>query len=93
MQIFTSAVFTITALAAAGYAHYLLPQHTSPGKARWFTHILLIIVGMAFGWSVTTVYYPVEGALQALVFLYSFGAVHVPAAFILFIKQRRRRYG
>lgn len=91
MQHLTTGAFAIVGLVAAAYAHYSLPAHTSKGKARWFTHLLLVSVGLAFGWAVATVYYPVEGLLQVLVFLYAFGAVHIPAACILFIKQRRRR--
>lgn len=91
MRTFGTVIFMCAALFAAGYAHYRIPAHTSPGKVRWFTHLLLICVGLAFGWAVTTVYYPTEGPMKILVFLYSFGVVHVPAAFILFIKQRRRR--
>lgn len=91
MQYLMTGAFAIMALAAAAYAHYLLPAHTTKGAQRWFTHLLLVLVGLAFGWAVATVYYRVEGGLQVLVFVHAFGVVHVPAAFILFIKQRRRR--
>lgn len=91
MQYFTTGAFAVIGLIATVYAHYLLPAHTSKGAARWFTHFMLITVGLAFGWATATVYYPVEGFLQVLVFVYAFGAVHIPAACILFIKQRRRR--
>lgn len=91
MQYLTTGVFTFIALAAAGYAHYRLPVHTAKGVPRWFTHLMLISVGLAFGWAMATVYFEAEGLMQLMIFLYAFGAVHIPAGFILFIKQRRRR--
>lgn len=91
MQIVMTGLFALLASACAAYAHYLIPAQTSPGPARWFTHGLLVVMGLALGWAVATVYYSVEGLLQVLVFIYAFGSVHIPAAGILFLKQRKSR--
>lgn len=91
MQILFTTVFTLLALVCAVYAHRQIPSRTPPGAVRWFTHLMLIAVGVAFGWSMATVYYPSEGLQQVMVFLYGFGAVHIPAAGILFLKRRKSR--
>lgn len=93
MQLFMTGVFAVMSLVCAAYAHYLIPSETTRGPARWFTHALLVAMGLAFGWAVATVYYPAEGLLQVLVFVYAFGSVHIPAAGILFLKQRKHRHG
>lgn len=90
MQVIGTFIVMLTAVVAAGYAHYRIPAHTSPGWTRWFTHLMLLGAGLAFGWSVTSVYYPTEGFMKLVVFLYSFAVVHIPAALILLIKQRRK---
>lgn len=90
MQVFMTGVSAVLSLLCAAYAHYLIPAQTAPGPARWFTHALLAVMGFAFGWAVATVYYPAEGLLQVLVFLYAFGSVHIPAAGILYLKQRKQ---
>lgn len=90
MQIILMFLLTTATLAAALYAHYRTPYHTPTPQSRWFVHIFLGLLGLAFGW-VTSQLYPVSGLMKALIFLCSFGIVHVPAAAILFIKRQQKR--
>jgi len=83
-------LLTTATLAAALYAHYRTPYHTSTPQSPWFVHIFLGLLGLAFGW-VTSQLYPVSGLMKVLIFLCSFGIVHVPAAAILFIKRQQKR--
>lgn len=89
MQIITVFLLTVATLAAAAYAHYRVPFHTSSQRDRWFVHVLLVAIGITFGW-VSSQRYPVSGLLEVLVFLSSFGVVHIPAAGILFIKHQQK---
>ena len=82
-------LLTAVTLTAAGYAQYRTPYHTRTHKDAWIARLLLIGVGLAFGFVVATVYTATEGVDQVLAFLSGFGAVHVPPAVILFIKRRR----
>lgn len=89
MQVFAMLLLTAVTLAAAAYTHRRIPYHTKTTRDRRFVHTLLIAVGIAFAW-VTSQQYPVTGLLAVLVFLCSFGVVHVPAAAILFIKRQQK---
>lgn len=91
MEILGLATIALATLAAAAYAQYRLPFHTTTKAHLWFSRLLLLILGLLFGW-VTSNRYPVEGFFRALVFLSAFGIVHVPAAFILFIKRQRHEW-
>lgn len=82
-------VITLVALAAASYAQYRLAFHTATRVHLWVTRLLLLGLGIVFGW-VTSQRYPVQGVNEALLFLSAFGVVHVPAAAILFIKRQRQ---
>ena len=64
MQIILMFLLTIATLAAALYAHYRTPYHTSTPQSRWFVHIFLGLLGLAFGW-VTSQLYPVSGLMKA----------------------------
>ncbi len=88
MQTAVLLILTFTTLAAAAYTHYRVPYHTRNARNRWFVHFLLIIVGIAFGW-VNSQRYPLNGLWELLVFLSSFGVIHIPAAAILFIKRQQ----
>lgn len=90
MQILVMLLMTVGTLAAAAHAHYRIPYHTSSARDRWFVHALLAIIGLAFPWVISQ-QYPVGGLLEALVFLSSFGVVHIPAAGILFIKRQQKK--
>ena len=77
----------LPALFAAVWAHYRLSAH-SPGT-RWITSGVLVVVGLAFGWVMASVYAENQGLEKVLIFIISFGMAHVPAAFILQLKHWR----
>jgi multisubunit Na+/H+ antiporter MnhB subunit len=77
----------IPTVAAAVWAHYRLSLH--PAGVRWKTVIVLITIGIGFGLAMGRAYAGQGGLAQVLVFISSFGLVHVPAAFILQMKHIR----
>jgi len=77
----------LPALFAAVWAHYRLSAH-SP-STRWITSGVLVVVGLAFGWVMASVYTENQGLEKVLIFTISFGMAHVPAAFILQLKHWR----
>lgn len=84
-------LYAVLTLPAAAYAHYRLAEYTSSATERWFTRLLLIAVGLGFGWAVSMRYFSVTGAWnQMWMFLSAFGVAHVPAACILLVKHIRR---
>ncbi|QCF27011.1 hypothetical protein [Hydrocarboniclastica marina] len=81
----------ILPLYAAFYAHSRLAAQTPNNKQLWLTHILLVTVGLAFGWAVSSVYLDTSGLETPAAFLGAFGAAHIPAAIILFLKRLRAK--
>jgi hypothetical protein len=78
------------ALSLAAYAQAQIPRYTATRPAILLTRAILIAVGLAFGAVAALPYAAAADTLStALVFLCAFGAVHFPAAFILFVKQAR----
>lgn len=78
-------------IAAAVYAHYRLPFQTPNSTQLWITRLLLISVGMGFGWAMSRVYLDVEGGEAIAAFIGAFGVAHIPAAIILFLKKQRSK--
>jgi hypothetical protein len=77
----------LPALFAAVWAHLRLNTHSS--GTRLITRGFLIVIGLAFGWVMAFLYTESQGLEQVLIFVGSFGLVHVPAAFILQLKRWR----
>ena len=86
-------LLTILTLAATLYAHTRLPAHTRGATSLWLGRLILGLIGIGFGWVMSTLYYPSEGHTRLLVFLSAFGLVHVPAAAILYLKKLRKEQG
>ena len=84
-------ILVILTLAAAVYAHYRLGRQVAAPGQRWLARLLLIAVGAGFGWAMSAVYLSPIAASPFLAFLAGFGIVHVPAAFILWLKKAGRR--
>lgn len=82
-------IITLLTLSAAAWAHINIRHRTL--STRLVTHSVLILIGIAFGYVTAFQYTESAGLQQALIFLSSFGVVHIPAAFILFLKNIRRR--
>jgi hypothetical protein len=80
---------TAALVAAAIYAQYRIPAHTSGTAKIALTRLLLIVIGVAFGYVLEQTYADARGLPPVLVFLAGFGLVHLPAAIILFIKRAR----
>lgn len=81
-------VLTAVLLAAAAYAQSHIPRFTANARNVTIARLTLLVVGVALGYVSATVY-PLTGLAAVLAFLSGFGAVHVPAAFILLIKRGR----
>jgi hypothetical protein len=76
---------TMLHLAAAVYAQRHLPRYVAgAGRARILRGVL-IVSGLAVGSLAMT--YATQPMVAVLAFLSGFGAVHVPAAVILFLKR------
>lgn len=82
----------VLVLGMTGYAHFRLAVHTATRRQALIARLLLILVGLGFGWTATLwVPGPAPGP-KMLVFFTAFGLVHVPAAVILHIKRLRGVY-
>jgi hypothetical protein len=80
-------VLAVALLATAAYAHQRIPRYTAGTRRIWVLRVVLFAAGVIFGYA--SARHVVEPFQIALAFLIGFGAVHVPAAVILFIKQSR----
>ena len=76
------------ALLIAGYAQLHISQFTAGTSSAVLTRAILIAVGVAFGW-VAAVNFASEPTRAMLALIIGLGAVHFPAAFILFVKAAR----
>jgi hypothetical protein len=88
MNIFFTMVIAALLLACAAYAQLRIPRFTAGRSRIVLTRTVLIAVGIGFGY-VAAAPYANDRLLAALAFLIGFGAVHFPAAFILFVKRER----
>lgn len=86
METISLGLTAVPLLGLAAYAQFRIPRHTAGRGKVWFTRLMLAAIGVAFG-AVTAVLYPVDPANMLLAFLVGFGAVHFPAALILFFKS------
>lgn len=77
-------------VAAAAYAHHLISRYVERPQKLLLTRTLLLLTGLVFGfaWAMN---YPADPFLALLAFLVGLGAVHVPAAVMLFLKYGRGR--
>jgi hypothetical protein len=85
-MMFQMMLAAVVALAAAAYAQTHIGRFTASEKATKLTRIGLALLGLIFGYVAADNF----GAAEApvfLTFLIGFGAVHVPAALILLVKQ------
>jgi hypothetical protein len=86
------AVIAVAGVVAAGYTHARLRYHSATRRQEWLTRVVLIVTGIAFGVTMAIIYSFRFGIWPPLTFVAAFGLVHVPAAFILFIKRHRGEY-
>jgi hypothetical protein len=81
------ALLAVLHLAAAVYAQRALPRFVAGAGRATLLRTVLILTGIGVG-SLATIY-AAQPAVAVLAFLSGFGAVHVPAAVILYLKQQR----
>jgi hypothetical protein len=81
------ALAAVALVAAAGYAQHQIPRYTAGNGRVWFLRGVLAVVGLLVGYA--SARYATDPGLAFPGFLIGFGAVHVPAAFILFLKHER----
>lgn len=74
--------------ATTVYAQYQVTRYTAGDRKVMLTRAVLIAVGCALGY-LSAASFPDDSILALLAFVIGFGTVHVPAAFILFIKHER----
>ena len=86
MNLGATIVLTALALAASVYAQWQIPRFTASPRAALLTRAGLVILGLVFGY-VAADNLERSGGPALLTFLLGFGAVHMPAAFILFLKR------
>ena len=76
------------ALAIALFAHTQIPRFTYGHTSILIARAVLIAVGAGFGY-IAAISVANDPVRPALMFLIGFGAVHFPAAFILWVKRER----
>jgi hypothetical protein len=76
------------AIWIAVYAQITVARFTASSASALLTRAVLLVVGVAFGY-VAAMSYAAEPVMRALAFAIGLGAVHLPAAFILFVKRAR----
>jgi hypothetical protein len=74
-------------LTLALYAQHRIPFHTAGRRKVLLTRGVLAVVGMMLGFVWASL--ASDPALRLLAFVEGFGAVHFPAALILFFKRAR----
>lgn len=91
MPVVYALIFTLAAVSAAVYAQWRMPFHTATARHALISRLILLVVGVAFGFVMATTYSDVRGWPSLVVFLAGFGLVHVPAAAILFLKRQQAK--
>lgn len=74
-------------LTAAVYAQARLDDYTAGARRVWLARLVLAAVGLGLGYVAAA--HMAEPLAATLAFLTGFGAAHVPAAAILFLKRQR----
>ncbi len=91
MRLILSLIVMIVAIAVVVYAHLQLARQVPPSPRRWLGHGLLVLVGVGFGWAVTSVYMGAEDGGGVAAFISALGVAHMPPAIVLFLKRQQRR--
>jgi hypothetical protein len=86
MHVVPMIVAAALVLAASIYAQLRIPRYTASPLAALLMRAGLIVLGLVLGY-VAADNFSDAGVPPLLTFLIGFGAVHVPAALILFFKH------
>lgn len=89
MELAVTMVLVAAMLTAAGYAQFRIPRHTAGAGRVALARGVLVVTGIALGYVAARHYAGPFGVPQGVAFLLGFGVVHVPAAVLLWLKQRR----
>jgi uncharacterized protein YacL len=87
MDVLIGVALVIAALAAVAYTRRKIPAFTDSQRKASLTQMILAVVGIAFG--ITASFYVTQTLQKIIFFIAAFGIVHVPAAIILLIKEKR----
>jgi hypothetical protein len=79
----------LAGLTAAGYVHLHASDFIATRTKLRVTRVVLLVVGLAFGYASAATYVP-DSPAQWLAFFAGFGAVHIPPAIVLLIKRARQ---
>jgi hypothetical protein len=83
-------IFAALTLSAAVSAQYRIAFYSKSILGCWLMRAALTVAGLGFGYIMADYYYPNTNELAViLIFLCGFGVVHVPAAFILYLRNLR----
>ena len=80
-------LWALVGLLATGYAHSRLPRYTASAHNVLLLHVVLLTLGIGVGFVMMD---RSAADVAALSFVAWFGAVHIPAACILFLKALQR---
>ena len=81
--------FALALLAVAAFAQWTIPQFTRGTRNAWALRLLLIVLGLAVGYTLVRVNGATADSVLPL-FLLGFGLVHVPPAIVLLLKRWRK---
>jgi hypothetical protein len=87
MDILISAIVVIATLLAVAYTRWKIPVFTDSKRKVFLIQTILIAVGVAFGIVVSLS--TTQTMQKIILFIAAFGMVHVPAAIILLVKEKR----
>lgn len=91
MRLLMTLILTLATLIAPAYAHYRLASLTPTRAQRWLLRLVLILLGLGFGWAMSSVYMDVEEGAAVIAFIMGFGFAHLPPAVVLWLKHHRER--
>ncbi|ABA59334.1 hypothetical protein Noc_2888 [Nitrosococcus oceani ATCC 19707] len=81
-------IWTLAMVGAVVYAQYRIPSHSTSTTQSWIVRLMLVVIGVGVGFVSVSRYQGSANIPPVLAFLNGFGAAHVPAAFILWLKGR-----
>lgn len=93
MEIIVGLLMAALLLAAVLYVEYRLPVHVRNTAVTWLVRGILALVGIGMGMLFAAQWGLAGYPHRWIGFLIGFGAAHLPAAAILFIKRQRHEYG
>lgn len=91
MRLLFTLALTLATLIAPVYAHYRLSGLAPSATQRWLLRVALVLIGLGFGWAMSSVYMDVEEGAAVTAFIMGFGFAHLPPAVVLWLKHHREK--